>query len=157
MGTDITVVLEVKKNGIWEETEAEFPDYCGPSTVPFCWRSYGLFGFLADVRNYSHVPPICPCRGTPADMSATAKAEYKDSNTYFCTWLTVADFDAVDYDKVFWDRRITRGNDGAALANEGEGEYVTLREFLGPQFFEHLSTMRSLGKPEDVRVVLAFD
>ena len=63
----------------------------------------------------------------------------------------------MDYDKVFWDRRITRGNDGAALANEGEGEHVTLREFLGPQFFEHLKIMRSLGKPEDVRVVLAFD
>lgn len=155
MGTDITVVLEAKTNGVWQIIEAEFPDWCGPTTVPFNWRSYGLFGFLADVQNYSHVPPICAQRGTPSDLSVEAKQDNED--TYFCTWLTVADFNAVDYDKIFWNRRITRGNDGAALANEGEGEHVTLREFLGTQFFEHLTILRSLGKPEDVRVVLAFD
>ena len=30
---------------------------------PLDWRSYGLFGFLAGVRNYSAVTPIVPRRG----------------------------------------------------------------------------------------------
>ncbi|MGA1580296.1 MAG: hypothetical protein ACO35B_06420 [Luminiphilus sp.] len=31
-------------NGKWERV---------PNFTPFSWRSYGMFGFLADVRNYS--------------------------------------------------------------------------------------------------------
>jgi hypothetical protein len=33
--------------------------------VPFAQRSYGTFGFLADVRNHSCVPPIAEPRDLP--------------------------------------------------------------------------------------------
>lgn len=36
-----------------------FPtEYGAPHSAPFDWRSYGMYGFLAGVRNYSEVTPI---------------------------------------------------------------------------------------------------
>jgi len=161
MGTDISVFLEVRDSqGTWQPAKAEFPDGGGTTSAPFTWRSYGLFGFLADVRNYSHVPPICQPRGLPDDAGVEATKEAEDAG-YPCSWLSLADLDAVDYDLKFWDRRVTKEIrpgvfDCAAIADEGEGEQTTLREFLGTCFFDHLAIMRTLGKPQDVRIIFWF-
>ncbi len=42
---------------------------------PFDWRSYGMYGFLADVRNWSVVPPIAAQRGFPSDASLEVREE----------------------------------------------------------------------------------
>ena len=57
------VVLE-KVNGVWQPC----------NTVPFDWRSYGMYGFLAGVRNYSAVQPISEPRGFPEDANSTIQA-----------------------------------------------------------------------------------
>lgn len=57
MGCDIHAFVEVYTNQ-W--------DYVDDLEL---YRSYGLFGFLADIRNYSCVPPISKCRGLPASIS----------------------------------------------------------------------------------------
>ena len=61
----------------------------------------------------------------------------------------------------FWNRRITKyvGNyiNGAALAEEGEGKFLTYRENLGEWFFKHLNELKELGDPENVRIVFWFD
>jgi len=44
---------------------------------PFNWRNYGLFGWLADVRNYSAIKPIADGRGVPEDASATVHERRK--------------------------------------------------------------------------------
>src|SRR5687767_9834929 len=143
MGCDIHGQTEVRANGRW--TKAAEIDF---------GRNYGIFGFLADVRNYSHSPVIAEPRGLPddADLDDEGREEAFWGN-HSHTWLSLAELLAYDYDQVFWDRRITRGGDGAALAEEGEGEHLPLREFLGEYFFQQLADLAKLGDPGDVRIV----
>lgn len=159
MGCDIHPYVEVRQNGKWEwEAFAE---------PPFDWRSYGMFGFLANIRNYSEVPTIVEPRGLPDDVSCCVKKHYgSDEDCYdwhSASWVTLKELLDFNYSQMFWDRRITkqmgpRSWNGAARAEEGEGEHLTIREFLGKQFFECLSQLGYLGAPpEDVRVVFWFD
>lgn len=163
MGCDIHSFVERRDVDHWLRVKASFPDGIYPSNEPFGWRSYGLFGFLANVRNYSQVPPIAHARGLPKDLSAEMLTVLEDTDgNHSHSYLTLAELLAHDYDVVFWDRRITREIaprcfDGAATANEGEGEHLTLRAFLGPQFFAHLDILKTIGAPEDVRIVFWFD
>ena len=167
MGCDIHSYAEVRHDGKWEPSGAVFPlddfsreYYKLTHTVhPFDWRSYGMFGFLANVRNYSHVPCIQePTYTMPDDASECVKEEYGDGWDYHSlnvlTAKQLADF---DYDRKFWDRRVSKGGNGAALAEEGEGDTVSLRDFLGGDFFRDLDILKSLGAPEDVRVIFWFD
>ena len=126
---------------------------------PFDWRWYGMFGFLADVRNYSHVPPISQPRGLPEDcklhMNKYGESYYGDHSF---SWLGLDELLSFDYDKIFEDRRCMRDGNGAADSGIGNGKQVTFREFLGPAFFRDLEIMRGLAdNPSDIRVVFGFD
>lgn len=60
------------------------------------------------------------------------------------------------------DRRCDRelpggGTTGGATCNPGEGTQMTYRQFLGENFFKDLEIMKTLGPPEDIRVVFGFD
>lgn len=156
MGSDIHSHVEVRRGGRWiYESGGTYADGEGP----FGWRNYGMFGFLADVRNYSHVPVIAKPRGLPEDVSPETWAKYAEDvpDDHDASWLTVAELLAYDYDQIFWNRRITKDGNGAALAEEGEGEHVKLREFLGGPYFADLDSLARLGDPADVRVVFWFD
>jgi hypothetical protein len=164
MGCDIHSHVEVRRDGRWVYESGE--EYTDKDVIegPFGWRDYGLYGFLADVRNHSHSPVIAEPRGVPGDLSPEARHEYNEwlDDLHHASWLTVAELLAYDYDQVFWDRRVTKQLasgvlDGAALADQGEGRHISLRQFLGNSFFADLVALQSLGKPEDVRVVFWFD
>jgi hypothetical protein len=170
MGCDIHSFIEVRKDGQWHHLGGDvFPDHQYDKTEPFGdVRSYAIFGFLADVRNYSQSPVIVEPRGVPDDLSSELRDEYGDSNEWWgsayhsASWLTVAELQAYDYNQIIWDRRITRevspGHfNGAALAEEGEGRHLPLRDFLGEYFFRVLDDMAALGDPADVRMVFWFD
>ena len=152
MGCDIHAYVEVKRGDNWELAD---------ETWLADGRSYGIFGFLADVRNYSHVPPISEARGLPDDVSSAVDCdEYGGNHSH--SWLMLRELMEHDYDQVFWDRRVTKQIgpnhwDGAALAEEGEGKHVTLREFLGPWYFNELEKLKAVGDPDTVRVVFWFD
>lgn len=153
MGCDIHAYAEVRRAGQWERQDVEVFDV----------RVYGLFGFLADVRNYSHSPVIAQPRGVPddADLTDEDREEMADGWCHTASWLTLAELLAYDYEQVFWNRRITRETspgsfNGAALAEEGEGEHLPLREFLGEGYFRQLDALAKLGDPADVRVVFWF-
>jgi hypothetical protein len=76
---------------------------------PFDWRSYGMYGFLADVRNYSAVPSIAEKRGFPEDASEGVKAEYDDGfDCHPASWLTVNELLIFNYDGMTESRRVTR-------------------------------------------------
>lgn len=124
---------------------------------PFPVRSYGVFGFLAGVRNYSAVPPIAERRGFPDNASADVREAYDSwaSDGHSASWLTIDELLAFDYDAEMEDRRVTRNYDGGCTCAPGDGEKTTYRQFLGESaFFEPLYEMRNAGA---TRVVFWFD
>lgn len=132
------------------------------SNEPFTYvHWYGLYGFLADVRNYHGVPPIEQPRGLPDDVSAYVR---RDNSDWTCdahteSWLTIAELEAFDYSAAMEDRRYTqqtgpRSFDGGATCEEHQGRKTTFREFLGENFFKELDRLKSLRVE---RVVFWFD
>lgn len=152
MGCDIHSYAEKRINGKWESV----------GFSPFNWRQYGMYGFLANVRNYSAVPPLAEQRGLPADISSEVREEADtwSGDAHSHSWLSTAELTAFDYDAKVEDRRVTRqvgpnAWDGGQTCAPGEGETETWREFLGPEFFRDLDRLREYGL--DTRVVFWFD
>lgn len=144
MGCDIHSFAEVRQSdGSWRVVGDVFPldDFSRRyhkkthGHEPFSNRNYNLFGFLADVRTRA-VAPICEAKGLPTDLSpeVRASAERWDCDGYSHSWLTVAELNAQPYEQI------------------EKGEWG-----LGDEFYQHLAILRTLGSPEDVRVVFWFD
>lgn len=158
MGCDIHAWAERKVGDRYEAVDdAGFAE----GSRPFDWRSYGMYGFLAGVRNYSAVPPIADPRGLPEAMSAEVSDDYDVWAGYAHTasWLSVSELAAFDYDRPMEDRRVTRRLasgviSGGCTAEPGGGAMTTYREFLGPQFFMDLAALKAAGAE---RVVFWFD
>jgi hypothetical protein len=81
--------------------------------------------------------------------------DISDDNYHSHSYLTLRELIEFDYDKTFWNRRITFT--GASLAKEGEGTIISYRENLGEFFFTHLEELKQLGDLDDVRIVFWFD
>jgi len=170
MGCDIHSYAEVNRNDKWEMVTDHFDiNYYKKEKgdSPFTWRSYSLFAFLAGVRNYDRCEPISELKGLPDDISDGVSDEYGSDSIYDCdyhslTFLTLKELLDFDYDKVFWNRRVTKQispncSDGAALAEEGEGKMISYRDNLGLSFFNVIDELKELGEPENVRIVFWFD
>ncbi len=148
MGTDIHVMVERPRAGQWQIV---------PEFQPFNWRNYGHFAFLADVRNYSGVPCITPCRGVPEDASYPEFFEGYHS----CSWLLVQELLAWGYDAEVEDRRYfgtgpTHGVwYGNLTAEPGRGKKMRWREFLGEAFMFDLQELREIAP--DGRIIFGFD
>jgi hypothetical protein len=157
MGADIHSHVELKdESGIWRVAEWESDDKWAAG--PFDWRSYSLFGWLADVRNYSAVTPLDQPRGLPDDVNTGLRTEFDDfGDGHSASWFTVDELLAFDYDQQFEDRRVTRNGNGGVTAEPGEGEMTTYREFLGPAFFVDLDRLRALNEQAPTRIVFWFD
>ena len=156
---DIHTAVEVRHDGRWQRVRTKFSGSAGGRTNEvFEHPDYRIFGFLADVRNYAHSPVIAAPRGLPADADVVGD-EFDSWRTEFfsVSWLTLAELQAYDYDELFWDRRIQREGNCAALAQEGGGEQRLLRDFLTPYFFERVDLLARLGPPEEVRIIFGFD
>jgi hypothetical protein len=151
MGCDIHPYAERKEGNQWV-----------PVTINiFDCRNYGLFGFLAGVRNYSEVPPISAPRGLPPDVSFDTRDAYErwDLDAHSASWLSVTELVAFDYNQTMEDRRVTiqtgpHSWNGGATAEPGGGKIMTFREFLGEAFFADLEQLK-MAKAE--RVIFWFD
>ena len=166
MGCDIHSFAEVKRNNKWEKiTDTN-------NTDPFSWRSYSMFAFLADVRNYDHCESLNEQKGLPKDsewlnesprfLEETNFSDIRNNMNYHShSYFTLKELLDFDYDKTFWNRRITRtvGNtsNGASLAEKGEGNIVSYRDNLGQCYFDDIDKLKELGEPEDVRIIFYFD
>src|SRR5690606_11435192 len=154
MGCDIHIWAERKTpNGYEAVTDVQFAE----GSSPFDWRYYGMFGFLAGVRNYSDVPPIAEQRGWPSDVNKDAADEADWCHSH--SWLSVSELSAFDYDKPVEDRRVSRQIapnmwSGGCTADPGEGHMTTFREFLGEAFFDDLKKLVECGAD---RIVFCFD
>lgn len=122
----------------------------------FDMRSYRVFGFLADVRNYSAVTPISEKRGIPANISP----EVRDGYEYWCgdghshSWLYLEEMLNFNYEDQMEDRRCTVNGNGSRTTPEGEGEIKSYRDFLGEFYFNELEKLKESGVD---RVVFWFD
>lgn len=155
MGCDIHTVAQKRVDNAWVDVEGAFAE--GPA--PFEWRTYGMFGFLADVRNYSAVPPIAPRRGLPDDFGRSGDDLLYWQALHSHSWLSVQELAAFDYDQPVEDRRVTgmlrNGvTSGACTAPIGDGQTMTWREFLGQEFLSDLAELQRIGAE---RIVFAFD
>lgn len=154
MGTDIHIKAQ-KRNitGAWEDVYGAFHE----GSAPFDWRSYSMFGFLADVRNYSAVTPISEQRGLPSDYVRQGYDMFEGLHSI--SWLGVDELLSFDYEEEMEDRRVTRQTgprtwDGGVTADPGDGEKMTYRQFLGQAFFDDLDELRRIGAE---RIVFGFD
>ncbi len=134
-----------------------------PGIRPFDgWGDYRLFGFLADVRNYSAVKPISQPRGLPLGVELPADDDDELPNEDWLgehdySWLLLSELLAVDYDRIVEDRRTTGVVNGLRYGNltsqPGMGVKMTLREFLGPGFFREIDRLKQAGVE---RIVFGF-
>jgi hypothetical protein len=125
---------------------------------PFDWRSYGMYGFLAGVRNYSDVPALAADRGIPPDASASVRKAHH-GGYHSESWVDVLELTRFDYDQPVEDRRVTvqlaeNMWNGGGTAKPGGGEMTTYREFLGEAYFNDLARLVAAGAD---RVVFWFD
>lgn len=167
MGCDIhTVAQKRDPSGKWICVSGEF----GGGPDPFDWRSYGMYGWLADVRNYSEVTPISQPRDLPEDHGLegwdggywpAADREYGERflGDHSRSWLSVEELLAVDYEQTVEDRRVARQISaniwsGAETAEPGGGKNTTLREFLGDSYFRDLAELQRIGAE---RILFGFD
>ncbi len=153
MGTYMTSHVETRNDDdTW--THERWEPLAEYENGPFERQYYGVFGWLADIRNYSAVTPISEARGLPEDVSADVLAEHENGcDAYGVSWLSVDELMAVDYDQRVEDRR----GDGGTTVPPGDGEATSLREFLGDPFFRDLDVLRVLNDKRPARVVFWFD
>jgi hypothetical protein len=149
LGCDIHVIAQRKIAGKWENIPGEFLED----------RAYRRFGFLANVRNYSAVPPISKPRGLPDDYATDDEDCGKLLDTHSNSWLPLAELLGFDYDKVvengcisgmIWEIEWS----GSQAGEPGESEVTTIRKFLGSGFFDELEKLKTVGAE---RIVFGFD
>ena len=168
MGCDIHCYVEVYENDKWSKVGAVFPvgddaSWLGEENIdrPIYWAQYGLFAFLAGVRNISGVEPLAYPKGIPADISSAVLDIYNEwgDNAHSMSWLTLKELLGVDYNTAFTDKtefkEVMPGiwSWGVGIA----GDETTLRDFLGIRYFNMLEMLQSLGDQDKVRLVFWFD
>ena len=162
----------------WEEDLPDEPEFSPrPLAVE---RNSPLFAMLANVNNgrflREEVSPIALPRGLPPDVSpelASWSATWgEDGHDH--SWLTLEELLAYDWSQVakcrgVVDPSIAHRFEGDPLlpmrystAADGRGTRVvwreTYRSLAGPHFFDVLLPhLRSLGAPDEVRIVFWFD
>jgi hypothetical protein len=139
MGCDIDLMTMRRDGDRLVVIEVEFnKGERDPYVFPF--RNCAIYGFLADVYNKDGIPCISPPRGNPPGFGPTktyeqVEREGGDPDSWefpgACSWLTIDELESFDYETEFYRLR--------------PGGVVTIREALGPRYFEDLRRMRASG------------
>lgn len=103
VGTDIYSLAEYKEDEQWKRAGEIFVDVLNNKvSSPFTTRNYALFGWLADVRNYSYVDPLSFPRGLPKDFNAFDNSgsnadSFGSPDYFFYSYFYLSELLAVDY------------------------------------------------------------
>lgn len=142
MGCYIKSFAEAHENGKWVALPVD----------AFTMQYYGFYGWLGGVRNYSAMVPIAAERGLPPGASRLVRREYGMNpwDNHSVSWVGMDELLTVDYDQIVEDRRVTvqtgqRSWNGGATCESGQGQKMTLREFLSEQYFQELLRIQSAG------------
>lgn len=146
MGCDIHCFVEKRnnKNNQWELfNEKIFTQWRDEKcSKPFSDRNYAVFATLAGVRNIYGMTPIVPSRGVPDDMSEQVKKE-----------LDLRRYDAHSGNWIYLKELLDFDFDNCISKNSKD----TYRELISSEeFFTNLEELRTVGNPEDVRIVFWF-
>lgn len=113
MGTDIHMIAEFRKDGVWQTilddifVEWEGTQFEAQTCVPYGDRSYNLFAILADVRNGTGFAglrtgekfnPISEPKGYPEDMCKYSE-EFL-SYEHSASWLTLKEIFDFDWTQI---------------------------------------------------------
>lgn len=135
MGTDISIFVEKRINGLWED--AGFRNIYNS-------RNYCLFTVLADAgRYYKEPPPIKPPRGIPTDITKDIKAALLEDSVWGFSWLTLKEI--LDYN---WELTIKDNNIATT---------VTVAALCEDFLKQTVPILMAIGEPENVRIVFGFD
>jgi hypothetical protein len=149
MGCDIHLITEIKIDNKWILFDKKiFTDgFNNQVSSPFNERNYRVFALLANVRNDYGIKPISPPKGLPDDSEflnfkiekyITRKDDiFFDSDYHHHSHLTLKEFLEYDYSKIDNKNSIIKFPD----------EY----------FYENLELLKTLGEPDNVRIVFWFD
>lgn len=152
MGCDMYTYVEARNaDGTWRQIHVPFPTREGdPSTMPFDWRNYHMYGFLAGVRvpqmpliHARRSDVLSPRGGEDCASPEVLELSYHRGD-HSVSWATVAELQAVDYDQV------------VTAPVKNATETAPLREWLGPWFFEDLDILAAAGDPTETRVIFHF-
>lgn len=159
MGANIYAFVEQRFGERWDTVDMSDllgGDRHSPAAV---WKekNYKLFGWLGNqLRNDAAVPSLCESRGLPEDVSDEVANE-ADFDAWMASWLRLDELLDFNYDATFEDRSTTGDSPYGRTYPAGMGRVTTYREAFGPEFFNDLKAMSTLGEPANIRVVFFFD
>lgn len=169
------------RTALFKKTEEGFEMLEGREAEILTQQSYGMFAFLAGVRNYSGVTPLAAGRELPEAIKKTVYPqvikigfggyEYEDDDDmggilgyrdyiHSVTWVGVDELFNFDYEQRFEDRRANSSEDQTRWGDtlpKGQGVVKTYREYLGKYFFNQLKRLAKYGDPKKLVLVMAFD
>lgn len=141
MGTDIHT-WAVNKDGVIINDDGNWVSGCfGNRQEPFCDRNYAVFGWLANVRNYSKVTPMFEDRGWDDAPRELATGFYGEEAGHSHSWVSISELNSIDYSAEIVDKRYG-------------SKKMTLRQFLNRGFFMDLEELNRIGAE---RVWFCFD
>ena len=167
MGAGIHTQVQICRDGEWETFDNPiFKRYDEMSSSPFEEQNYGLFGLLADVRNYARIPIITELKGLPKVEFPAVKAtdigfscmEPDDPwplhwDNHSATWYLLSELLEFDYDVQFENRR----DDSGDTLPAGDGQLTTIRRYIGEKYFEDLDKLSEIADSDKIRVIISFD
>ena len=138
MSTDIESRAERLVEGHWIELD---------DLRPFSTQNYCVFGWLGGVRNkYPRaLPTIAAKRGIPEDASQSVAHQYENDIGICASRVSVSELTGIDYEQLV---------DLSEAQGPRERSPCTLRELLGPEFFEDLQHLQTA---QAHRVIFWFD
>lgn len=175
MGCDIHVHVEIKHNKKWQKfTGKHFSSgysYTGEkSSAPFEWRSYQMFGFLANVRNDNIRPIKEPTYELPSNVSNGVLREWKhwESDGHSISFITLRELIEFDFNQNLRTPEQDFSTHSknvlfekiSSISEDDDWELKTYYDIVGGPdgtFCKNIEELSELGDLDDVRVVFWFD
>ena len=160
MGASIVTLTEVKTGeGCWVVVD---------SSRPFQGQNTAIFAFLANFRNDFMLAPVAHHVGFPeghesveqvinlsGDKELVSRYPEHILEGHFPSHVYLNELVAFNYDQQFENLR-NYGSGPDDSVEPGEGEMTTYRKLLGHNYFADLESLKEIGEPSDVRVILVF-